>query len=451
LLVAFHVHLAAMETSHALDDPAERAVDVAQPEAALHLKTFDAVWNHVRNDYFDYARIEPIWIEARDEFRPQASTANRAELRALLNRMLDRIGESHFLVLPPTGVPVASDRAGIDAPPSPVPSQPTGLGVRLIDGALIIDRVGEANTGLIEPGWELTAIGDETLDARISEVMEAEEPAVRERAELILEASANGRIGYPDAGEELALTLRDPAGKAHTVIARTRPEEIDLVRIGNLPALPFSYRSEILGDPVECVGAVTFTTWVPQLMDEFLASRDALFACDGLVIDLRGNLGGVLTTMVPLSSHLVAEPVLLGQLTRQDGRIDFRAFPRRVADDGSRIAPFDGPIAILIDSLSASTSEMFTSGLQALGRARVFGTHSPGMALPAQMLPLPNGDRLMYAFADYIDGRGRRIEGIGVTPDEIIATRRSDLIAGSDPVMTAALAWLGNQNKKETL
>jgi len=155
----------------------------------------------------------------------------------------------------------------------------------------------------------------------------------------------------------------------------------------------------------------------------------------------------VLTTMVPLTAHLVNEPVLLGQLKREDGRIDFRAFPRSVADDGRRLTPYSGPIAILIDSLSASTSEMFTSGMQALGRARVFGTPSPGMALPAQMLPLPNGDRLMYAFADYIDGRGRRIEGAGVTPDEVIETRRRDLIEGVDPVMDAAIAWLRQNNQ----
>jgi carboxyl-terminal processing protease len=77
-----------------------------------------------------------------------------------------------------------------------------------------------------------------------------------------------------------------------------------------------------------------------------------------------------------------------------------------------------------------------------LGRARVFGTPSPGMALPAQMRPLPNGDRLMYAFADYIDGQGRRIEGVGVTPDVVVNIRRSDLASGNDPVMEAASAWL---------
>ncbi len=447
LLLALSAFLASLESAQA-GDSQPGALSLADAPASQQLDTFDAVWTHVRDDYFDYARIESDWLEAREELRPQAASASRAELRSLLNRMLERVGESHFLVLPPTGLPASTrDPVSHDRTAAVAPSQPTGLSVRLIDGALIIDRVGAANADLLQPGWELTAIGDEPLEASVQEILDTEEPAVRERAALILEATANGRIAYPDTGEPLTLTLRDAEGNLHTVTAQTQAEQVELVKIGNLPSLPFLYRAEVQGDAEHCAGTLSFTTWVPLLMDRFLASRESLFACDGLVIDLRGNLGGVLTTMVPLTAHLVNEPVLLGQLKREDGRIDFRAFPRSVADDGRRLTPYSGPIAILIDSLSASTSEMFTSGMQALGRARVFGTPSPGMALPAQMLPLPNGDRLMYAFADYIDGRGRRIEGAGVTPDEVIETRRRDLIEGVDPVMDAAIAWLRQNNQ----
>ncbi|MEN1728823.1 MAG: S41 family peptidase [Pseudomonadota bacterium] len=434
----------------ALGPTAVEAMDGhSQPEAdqaEIQLETFDQVWDQVRTQYFDYERIEADWITTREELRPQAASASTTELRSLLNRMLEGVGESHFNVLPPTGVPASEDGDGASAE---APNLSTGLGVRLIDGALIVDRVGEANEDLIEPGWELTAIGEQSLTELIEDTLETEEQEARERAELILEASANGRIGFPQQGEELVLTLRNAEGEERQVTARTGDEEVSIVRIGNLPGLPFSYQATVVGDGDECVGSLRFTTWVPDLMDRFMASRDELFACQGLVIDLRGNLGGVLTTMMPLTSHLVSEPVLLGQLMRADGRIDFRSFPRRVADDGTRLTPFDGPVAILIDSLSASTSEMFTSGMQALGRARVFGTHSPGMALPANMLPLANGDRLMYAFADYIDGEGRRIEGVGVQPDEVITADRDAILAGGDPVFQAAVAWLRNPTAEE--
>ena len=429
-------------SAQALDEP------VAEPalETTIQLDTFDAVWNQVRSQYFDYARIESDWLAAREEFRPQAAAASKTELRNLLNSMLERVGESHFVVLPPTqiNVPADGDEDGLSEENSgnDSPDRSTGLSVRLIDDALIIHRVEENNADQIKPGWELVAIGDQVLQPLIEETLAIEEPAARKRATLFLEASANGLISFQSGEDALELTLLDANDDEQTVTARTFPEEVNLVQIGNLPGLAFSYRAQIQGNADACVGIMTFTSWVPELMDRFLETRAELFACQGLIIDLRGNLGGVLSTMMPLTSHMVSETTLLGQLKREDGRIDFRVFPRTVADDGTRITPFEGPVAILIDSLSASTSEMFSAGMQALGRARIFGTQSPGMALPAQMLPLPNSDRLMYAFADYIDGEGRRIEGIGVIPDQPINPSREDLLKGTDAALQAAMDWI---------
>ncbi|MEM1080783.1 MAG: S41 family peptidase [Pseudomonadota bacterium] len=425
-------------------------------DPGLQLDTFDAVWNQVSTQYFDYSRIESDWLQAREDYRPRAANASRSELRDLMNDMLEVVGESHFLVLPPTQISIPSTPSNQDGDPSidsdtndnradSDAERSTGLGVRLIDGALIVDRVGEVNVDLIQPGWALVAIGDQVLQPVIEETLAIEETSARNRATLFLEASANGLIGLQSDADPIELTLLDGNDDEQRVTPLTFPDPVNVFQLGNLPGLEFTYRAQTLSEGDECIGRMTFSSWVPELMDRFEETRATLFACQGLIIDLRGNLGGVLTTMMPLTSHMINEMVLLGQLKREDGRIDFRAFPRLVADDGTRLTPFDGPVAILIDSLSASTSEMFSAGMQSLGRARVFGARSPGMALPAQMLPLPNGDRLMYAFADYIDGQGRRIEGVGVTPDEVVPLRRSELLQGQDPVIEAASRWLTEQ------
>lgn len=426
------------------DEQSKNALQSAA-NSQVQLETFDAVWNQVKTQYFDYERIEADWLDARETYRPQAENATTTELRRLLNIMLEMVGESHFLVLPPTDVSDPDDDqagSGDEQDEADQERLATGLGVRLIDSALIVDRVGPANAGVIDTGWELLAVDDQSLTELVNKTLAIEDAKARARAQLILEATTNGLIGFPVAGDDLTLSIRTPEGEVKSVIANTDPEPVEMVRIGNLPGLAFSYRAEIQPLDDGCIGVVTFTTWVPELMDRFLESREELFACEGLIIDLRGNLGGVLSTMIPLTSHLVNETVLLGQLKREDARLDFRSFPRTVAADGQRIQPYAGPIAILIDSMSASTSEMFTAGMQALGRARVFGTQSPGMALPAQILPLANGDRLMYAFADYIDGQGRRIEGIGVPPDQAVEPTRAMLAAGDDPVLLAATRWM---------
>jgi carboxyl-terminal processing protease len=121
--------------------------------------------------------------------------------------------------------------------------------------------------------------------------------------------------------------------------------------------------------------------------------------------------------------------------------LEFRANPRRSTTDGRTVRPYAGPVAVLVDELSASASECFAGGLQALGRARVFGVTSSGQALPAATQQLANGDVLLYAVGDFVTPNGRRLEGAGVVPDEVVPVTAEALAAGRD-AEAAALAWI---------
>ena len=100
------------------------------------------------------------------------------------------------------------------------------------------------------------------------------------------------------------------------------------------------------------------------------------------------------------------------------------------------------PVAIVVDGLSASTSEMFAAAMQAIGRARVFGERTAGQALPAMATRLPSGDVLMHVVADFVAPDGTRIEGRGVIPDELVPLTRADLTAGRDAPLEAAIRWM---------
>jgi carboxyl-terminal processing protease len=116
-----------------------------------------------------------------------------------------------------------------------------------------------------------------------------------------------------------------------------------------------------------------------------------------------------------------------------------------VSTVGVRVAPYAGPLAILIDPQSLSTSEFFAGAMQAVGRARLFGERTGGMALPAIAERLPNGDVLYHAIADFVDAGNRRLEGVGVTPDVAPPVTRAALLDGADPVYDAAIAWMRSQ------
>jgi carboxyl-terminal processing protease len=177
-------------------------------------------------------------------------------------------------------------------------------------------------------------------------------------------------------------------------------------------------------------------------MRDFDAAIDSMRGADGLVIDLRGNPGGVAAMVMGTAGHLLDTVVTLGVMRSREATLRFVSNPRRANARGERVTPYAGPVAILVDGMSASTSEFFAGGLRSVGRARVFGQTTSGQALPAQMERLPNGDVLYHAVADFTLPDGTRIEKVGVTPDEAVSLTRKSLLAGHDPVLDAAIRWI---------
>jgi carboxyl-terminal processing protease len=148
-----------------------------------------------------------------------------------------------------------------------------------------------------------------------------------------------------------------------------------------------------------------------------------------------------------VAGHVLDSAYMIGTLRQRTQTLTFKANPRRVSSDSIPVAvrPYAGPVAILMDPLSGSTSEFFAAGLQGLGRARIIGEVSAGRALPALMVRLPNDDVLMHVIADLTDSRGRRVEGVGVIPDHVVPLNAKSLEAGRDDALEAALRWAASQ------
>jgi len=136
---------------------------------------------------------------------------------------------------------------------------------------------------------------------------------------------------------------------------------------------------------------------------------------------------------------------LVGKATARS--VDLYQYSAEQDAAGKRVVPYQGPLAILVDEISLSASEVFAGGMQDLGRARVFGEKTTGQALPAIFDRLPNGDTLMHAMGDYITHSGKRLEGKGVVPNHIIGLDPRSLASGKDTVLEAAVEWILAQKK----
>jgi carboxyl-terminal processing protease len=146
-----------------------------------------------------------------------------------------------------------------------------------------------------------------------------------------------------------------------------------------------------------------------------------------------------------ISGHFLNQRVPLGTMKNREATLKFAANPRLVNGAGERVEPYQGPLAILIDSMTGSASECFAGGMQSLGRARVFGQTSMGQALPAFFDKLPNGDILIHATGDFVTADGTRLEGRGVIPDEEVKIDRQGLLVGRDATLDAALNWIDSR------
>ena len=423
------VFLAAVVAGLCAASPARGRADASQDWRVTSMAAFDLVWQTVMDTYYDPTFGGVDWVGARADLRPKAEAAASPDaVRQVIRDLLARLGRSHFQL-------ISASPADALAGEAVVPME-----IRALDGAIVVTRVDAAATQAgVRDGDVLLGVDQHASsawwDAAITDPRGAALEAWR-RASRTLH-------GTPRSSA--ALRLAAP-GAAERLVAVTRTLEAgDIVTLGNLPPMHVRVDArEVTSAAGRRVGVIGFNVWMTSIDGPVAQAVDRFRGAQGLVLDLRGNPGGLADMIRGISGHVIDEPALLGRMRmRAVARpLEFRANPRRATDDGRAVTPFSGPVAILVDELTASASECFTGALQSLGRARVFGRQTMGQALPAATRALPTGDVLMHAVGDFVTSTGRSLEGGGVQPDEVVPLTRSDLAAGMDRTMQAALRWI---------
>jgi carboxyl-terminal processing protease len=398
------------------------------------VETFDRAWQIVNDTHFDTTFNGVDWPKVRDELRPRALAATTPEaLRGVVRDMLARLGQSHFALVPSGGSADAETPADQSGWP--------GFDFRF-DGThaivVAVDPDGPA-MGKVEAGWTIASVGGRTIDQILSRFDRSQLTALsRFEAWRTLTAYVRGPIG-----SQVEIAFDDGSGTPRRVMVRRDPEPGERVQIGHFPMLAVRTYSRTLTTPGgRTVGLIRFNAWMTPVDAFVLRAIDELRTASGIVIDLRGNPGGLAAMVMGISGHFLSEPVLLGRMKTRDGELRLMANPRRVNASGQAVEPYAGPLAILVDGLTGSASECFTGGMQSLGRARVFGTQTMGQALPALFDRLPNGDILVHAFGDFVTATGDRLEGRGVIPDVEVAISRETLANGRDAMLEKALEWV---------
>jgi carboxyl-terminal processing protease len=394
------------------------------------VEAFHQVWSTVNERLPQEEREHVSWEDIGNRYRERlGGVRTRQQLRELLSEMLDELDRSHLAIVPAQAAGEVT--AGTGDPDRAAGT--AGLEARVLQQQAIVVAVtpgGPAARAGVSPGWIISAIEGSPLAPILGRISQAY--ASSTLLDLRLVEAVRSRLTGP-RGRAIAVTFVDGRGERRVETLTLDAPRGEPARFGRLPPTPVW----VSFDRRDGVGHLAFNAFLDpgRLMPEFERAVRSCRSCAGMVLDLRGNRGGIAAMAMGLAGWFVEEPGhALGTMKTPDSTIRFAVFPRP--------EPFRGRLAVLVDGLTASTAEILAGGLQDLGRARIFGSRTAGAALPSVIHRLPTGDAFQFPIASYRAADGEILEGRGVTPDEQIHPTREQLLAGRDPALQAALEWV---------
>ncbi len=393
------------------------------------------VWNEVGNRHFNkdfkekyrnlYKKFEPVILKCR----------NDAELAKEINKLLHELGQSHIVLLPPVSDSFSKAMSSIrknltqnkqrryHARKNPPPDLPadTGITVSQSNNQICVIRV-RKNSPADKAGINM---GD----------------VIQEINGIILRPERASYVGWPLIARALLAGQPDSEVTIKILNSKNVRRTVKLIRQINgekwfkFGILPRSYSDFYAAILPGNVGYVQFTAFTTPMLFRFRgAIVGKLSNVKALIIDMRGNIGGMLMYPPWLAAWCCAETVPFGKLIIKGTPLTPKSFPQAKC--------FKGPVAILIDNYSYSCAEVFPAGMQDAKKARIFGTTTSGKCLPSVFLKLPCGFRLQTVMGSIVRASGKKIEGIGVEPDEKVMLSIKSLRNGQDNVIEAARKYL---------
>ena len=221
-----------------------------------------------------------------------------------------------------------------------------------------------------------------------------------------------------DGESALDITLMEAVGKIRgpkgtsvtlTVLHKgsSSPDKITIVR-GTIPAL--SVKTQELEPGYLYLRLTEFKATSVQEMRKALNAYTKKQALKGLILDLRSNPGGILSQAVDISDTFLSDGLIVYTQGRdKDSRREFVA--KKQSSDVTC------PLVVLVNSGSASASEIVAGALQDQKRALILGEKSFGKGSVQTIIPLADGSAIKLTIALYYTPNGRSIQAEGIVPD----------------------------------
>lgn len=386
------------------------------------LEVFNLVWTKVRDKHFDPKMNGVDWTAVRKKYEPRVKRVkNDNEFYALLNQMLGELKQSHLEIIPPQLY--EED----DTPSRAVGNGETGIIAQLGKDQLLVVKVttgSAAEVAGVYPGYVITHIDGKPFDSYLQRLKKRKLDPISERLQAAIWSISmlSGSVGSKVKIEGL-----NPDNEPETFELERQKIQGKKEQFGNLPPMITEFEARRLPNGI---GYVRFQPWLMSQLEPVRGAIREFQDAPGIIIDLRGNVGGIGMMASSLAGLFYEKNTSLGTMRLRQGNLRLAVFPDK--------KPYLGPLVILVDEMSISTSEIMAGSLQEMKRATIIGRQTPGMVLPSQVESLPGGARLQYVFADFRTPKGVLLEGRGVKPNIPIELNRELLLSEEDPFLARA-------------
>ena len=330
-------------------------------------KLFDNVWQTVKNNYYDPTMNHQSWSRWKEHYHGKIKTDEDAKVA--IDTMLASLDDPYSKYM---------DKREYSDQNTSIDSKITGIGVNIasISGKVHIINVMEGTPA---------------------------QAANLQAGDIILDIDGKTVNGLPLS--DVAALVKGPENTfVQMTILRNKDKFVKKVM-----------RKEIKIKTVKSsmdknIGYIQISSFLgTSTPSEFMEAVEKTKDADGLILDLRGNTGGLLPNAIFIANLFIPDGNLVSIVGRNNYRYDIYAQNTEFE--------IDKPMIVLVDGASASASEILSGALRDYKKAKLLGTKTFGKGMVQKIMPLPNETGLNLTIAKYLTPGGSDINKVGIAPD----------------------------------
>ena len=337
-------------------------------DVVIPQKLFDKTWKVIYKDYYEPSLNHQDWYRWRTRYQGKIKTDDDA--RVAIDTMIASLNEPYTRFMP---------QKDFEELTTSITSKIYGIGVNIYSNSGKIEIFNiipstPADFAGLKQGDIITAVdGKEINGMNISEV-----------AALVR--------GPENSVVELSI-LRD--GKKLT--KKIKRKEIKIKNV----------KSSVLDNHIGYIQIISFMGGTTP--NEFMEALENTKNTDSIIIDLRGNTGGLLDNAVFIANMFIQQGEIVEIIYRNGYKKSIQANPDQKL--------LNKPVVVLVNGASASASEILSGALKDYHKAKLVGKKTFGKGLVQKVVPLPNKTGLNVTIARYLTPNGTDINKLGIKPD----------------------------------